>query len=316
MTVHIVCSTFNGARFLDAFVQSLQRQTDADWRLWTRDNGSTDGSPGLIESFSASDDRIRVTDRSRTPLGVVGTFARLLDLLPVDADYVMLADQDDVWLPDKIECTLAAMHDAEREAPGPVLVHTDLIVVDEALNQLDDSFWHYNRVNPEPVPLRQVVVKNGVTAGTVLMNRPLRDLVGHIPEGAAVHDWWVACVATAFGRVVALPRPTVLYRQHDANVIGAQRPLSALALHELVAAAPSLKRRTTRMRANIVAAARQARAFLDRFADQLSPADRRFLDSYSRIPEHSFLARKVDLFRMQLLPGNTLLQNIGILLRA
>jgi hypothetical protein len=197
-----------------------------------------------------------------------------------------------------------------------VLVHTDLTVADAGLNPIATSFWAHNRVNPALTELRQIVVRNVVTAGTAMMNRPLRELVRAIPAEAAMHDWWIALVAAAFGRIVVVPRSTVLYRQHGANVIGAHRPYSALSPREMVVAAPHLGHRTRRMRANLAAAARQARAFLERFGDRLPAADREFLAAYARIPERGYLARRADLLRLHILPGNSLLQNLGILLRA
>jgi hypothetical protein len=161
-----------------------------------------------------------------------------------------------------------------------------------------------------------VIVKNVVTGATAMLNRALRERVGTIPPAAAVHDWWVACVARAFGRIVALQTPTVLYRQHGANSIGARRPSSTLAWYEVPRETPGAFGRAAKVRAGIAAAAHQARAFLERYHDDLSAADRQFLASYARIPERGYLRRKIDIVRMQLLADNGFVQNVGILLRA
>lgn len=316
VTTYITCSTFNGEPFIGAFVESLQRQTDGDWRLLVRDNGSTDASPAIVDRLARADERIQVVDRSGTPRGVPGTFAHLLELVPADAPYIIMADQDDVWLPEKISRTRAAMREAERTSAGPVLVHTDLLVVDADLKPIDESFWHYNRLDASVTALRRLVVRNNVTAGTAMFNRALRELAAPIPPAAPMHDWWIALVAAAFGRIVALPDRTVLYRQHGSNVIGAARPLSASPPGEILAALPGLRRRTQRMRETIAKAAAQAAAFRDRYGDRLKAEDREFLESYAALPSRGFFSRKRALLQLQCIPGNSWLQDIGILLRA
>jgi hypothetical protein len=115
---------------------------------------------------------------------------------------------------------------------------------------------------------------------------------------------------------VAIPACTVLYRQHGANSVGAHRPSSTLPWNELPREALAAFGKAPRVRAGIAAAAQQAAAFLERYGNELPADDRRFLAAYAEIPARGFLRRKLDVFRMQLLPGNGLVQNVGILLRA
>ncbi len=157
-------------------------------------------------------------------LGACGNFSRLLE--QADAPYVMFCDQDDVWLPDKIEITLAAMRELERQhgAETPLLVHTDLMVVDERLNRLGKSLWLFQCTEPQRLTkLNRLLMQNFATGCTVMINRALRDLAVPVPAEALMYDWWLALVATAFGRVAAVEDPTVLYRQHGRNDTGATR---------------------------------------------------------------------------------------------
>jgi hypothetical protein len=229
---------------------------------------------------------------------------------------VMFADQDDVWLPGKMAQALAAMQAAEAEGPGPVLVHTDAVVVDAALRQIAPSFWRYAQLTPDPATVQRFVVHNVVTGNTVLLNRALRDRVGRIPAAAAMHDWWVACVAAAFGRVVAVPTPSVWYRQHDANTIGAREaalPTTPWARLRLAARAIA---RTATVRTDIATAARQAEALLAHYGDALPLRDQRFLRAYGMLPSRGLLQRKWLLLRWHLCPERGLLRNLGLLLRA
>jgi glycosyltransferase involved in cell wall biosynthesis len=313
--VDIIAPLYNGARFLDEFLSGLRGQTHSRWRLWLRDDGSTDRTPDLARAAAAADPRIQVVeDRAGARLGAAAGFGWLMARLPADARYVMCADQDDVWLPEKIARTLAAMTEAEAAAPGPVLVHTDLVVVDETLRVLHRSYWGHAGVDPEPVSLRRLIVQNVATGATVMLNRELRGLVGPLPAGAVYHDWWYACVAAAFGRVVAVREATVLYRQHDANVVGA--PRAAPRWYQLPAATWAAMRRPGHLRAEVARTARQAGAFLERFESRLTEDDRRFLSAYAELPALPFFRRKARVIRLRLRAEHGVWRNLGVVLRA
>ena len=322
-TVHLICPVHNGARFLGEFLRSVAAQTHTDWRLWVLDDASRDDSAALVRACAAADPRVVLLAPTAAPpagvpvpRGAAAAFAWLWDALPPDADYVMFADQDDVWLPGKIAQALEAMRAAESQHAGPVLVHTDAVVVDATLRQIAPSFWRYAQLTPAPATLQRFVVLNVVTGNTVLLNRALRDRVGRIPAAAAMHDWWVACVAAAFGRVVAVPTPSVWYRQHGANTIGARDaalPTTPWARLRLAARAIA---RTTTVRTDIATAARQAEALLAHYGHALPLRDQRFLRAYGLLPSRRLLVRKWLLLRWHLRPERGLLRNLGLLLRA
>jgi hypothetical protein len=216
----------------------------------------------------------------------------------------------------KIAQALAPMQAAEATRVGPVLVHTDAVVVDATLRQIAPSFWRYAQLTPEPATLQRFVVLNVVTGNTVLLNRALRERIGRIPAAAAMHDWWVACVAVAFGRVVAVPTPSVWYRQHGANTIGARDaalPTTPWARLRLAVRAIT---RTATVRIDIATAARQAEALLAHYGHALSLRDQRFLRAYGLLPSRGLLQRKWLLLRLHLRAERGLLRNLGLLLRA
>jgi glycosyltransferase involved in cell wall biosynthesis len=315
--VDIICPVYNGARFLSEFFESLERQTHAEWRLWLRDDGSTDDSVELLLTRAATDSRLRFLPSEGSRLGPTRGFAWLLDRVPVDAAYVMFADQDDVWLPAKIERTLDAMVAAEHDGVGaqstPTLVHTDLIVADESLRTVHSSFWQYAGLQPEPSILRRVVVQNPVTGAASMINRALRECVGPIPPQGAYHDWWCALAATAFGRVIAIHESLLLYRQHGRNVVGARD--GRFPVRRLLSAILAGLSTVTEFRRGLHQSAAQAGAFLDRYGPNLSAMDRDFLRRYAAIPGQRLLRRKLDLLRLRTLPEQGALRTLGVLLR-
>lgn len=312
MTVDIICATYNGALFLPAFLRGLNAQTHPGWRLWVRDDGSTDDTVALLRAASETDGRIHVVVDD-TRLGATRSFNRLLSLVPAAVEYVMCADQDDVWFADKIERTLDAMQQAETQhgSARPILVHTDLVVVDAQLRVIDASFWAYSGFDPEPATLRRIAVRNVATGATIMMNRALRELVGEPPRGAYFHDWWYACIAAAFGHVVALREPTMLYRQHGANAVGARAQLSMANARTVVKSLADVPR----FRNQLAQTAQQARAFAGRYGDRLNASDRDFLERFARIPQQPFFARKMSLLRLRALPEQGLLRTLGVVLR-
>lgn len=313
--VDIITPTFNGERYVAAFVASVRAQSHVAWRLWVRDDGSTDSTCDIVRRLADADPRIVLLESGGERLGPAAGFDWLLTRVPADSQYLMCADQDDVWLPAKIAVTLSAMRAAEKAAPGPVLVHTDLVVVDDALRVIDHSFWHFSGVDPEPVSLRRIMVQNVATGATVMLNRPLRELVGRLPSGAVYHDWWYACVAVTFGRIVAVREPTMLYRQHDANVVGAARAARPR-WYELPARVGQALMQTAHLHSEIERTTRQASAFLQRFESRLGERDLRFLRAYTRLQEHGLFRRKIEIARLRLRREHGFWRNIGILLRA
>ncbi|HEY0021072.1 MAG TPA: glycosyltransferase family 2 protein [Longimicrobium sp.] len=316
MTIDILLTVYNGVPFLGDQLRSLQAQTHQDWRLWVRDDGSTDGSWEVVLAAAREDGRILPLEGSGTRLGARSGFAWLLE----HADdgrgaYAMFCDQDDVWLPEKVEVTLAAMRRAEAEAGAsrPVLVHTDLAVVDAGLATLDPSFWHYQGIRPELNQLNRLLYQNTVTGCTAMINRPLRRLATPVPDAAVMHDWWLALLASAFGRVVPLPQATILYRQHGRNDTGARRKARRGAV---VGKALRALGQTGAVRRGIRSAAAQAGALLRRFESDLGPEEREVVARFAELPRCGPVKRRWRMIRMGSLTHHGLLGDIGLVLRA
>ena len=303
-SIEILLATFQGERFLAAQLDSILAQTHEDWHLTLRDDGSTDGTLAVAEGYASRyPGRIAVLTRA-TPSGSAA--ANFLELLAAStARYVMLADQDDVWLPDKVARTVEAMTalEARLGAGVPALVHTDLSVVDADLNVLEPSLVRSQVLDGGEVRLSALVAQNPVTGCTVMVNRALADLVRTPADGVAMHDWWLALLAGAFGGLTFVDVPTVLYRQHGGNVVGAR---SARTLRYKLARA--LDR--DGVVASLAASYRQAAAFLATYRDELTPTQTALLEAAASMPGKGRLARLATLRRYGLWK-NTLVKRVG-----
>jgi hypothetical protein len=217
--VAILLSTYNGAQFLSDQLDSLQRQTIADWVLYWRDDGSTDETAAMMQRFMAGPGAGRCHAVANPPgrLGPTGSFMALLRaavLAEADFGAVAFADQDDVWLPAKLELAVAAL----RPDPRPTLYCSRQILVDKALHRIGLS-----ATPRRPLQFPAALTQNVATGCTVVLNPAAARLVaGSHPPAATLHDWWSYLVVSANGgRLVADDTPTVLYRQHGGNAVGA-----------------------------------------------------------------------------------------------
>lgn len=220
--ITILLATYNGERYLAEQLDSILAQTEQNWRLVIQDDCSSDGSAALAKRYaSIYPDRIKAVQRSEPSGSAKNNFFSMLQY--VDTDYWMTCDQDDIWLPDKIEVALGAMHSLEAKyANAPFLVHTDLTVIDENRNILATSMFSYQKLNCKRDSFANLLAQNIVTGCTALMNRTLLDKINSVPEWALMHDWWFALVAAAFGKIAFVEQQTVLYRQHGENSVGAK----------------------------------------------------------------------------------------------
>ncbi|HVJ80437.1 MAG TPA: glycosyltransferase family 2 protein [Planctomycetia bacterium] len=222
----IALATFHGARFLPAQLESLAAQSCGDFTILARDDGSFDDTRRALDAAARRDPRIEILEDDADRLGASGNYGRLLQAaFERGAERFFLCDQDDVWRPDKVARQLEALDAAEalhgRETP--LLVHTDLEVVDRDLAVIHPSFLKYQGLRHEATdPLRTLCVQNFATGCTMLANRALVQRALPIPEEAVMHDWWLAIAAAATGKLLFLPEATVRYRQHGGNRLGAQ----------------------------------------------------------------------------------------------
>jgi glycosyltransferase involved in cell wall biosynthesis len=224
--VVILLGTYNGARFVGEQIRSIQSQTVDNWTLFIRDDASDDGTTEIIGGLATHDTRIRLVDDGHGRLGIVKNFGELTRMAHAQgADYVLFSDQDDVWNTSKIQEQLAYLRNVE-EIHGentPILVYSDLEVVDEQLRRIHPSFMSYQGLTHESRdPLRVLLTQNFVTGCATAMNRALLNVAVPLPPNVIMHDWWVALCAAVCGQIAFLPKALVRYRQHAANQLGAE----------------------------------------------------------------------------------------------
>ncbi|HEY8724879.1 MAG TPA: glycosyltransferase [Gaiellaceae bacterium] len=199
-------------------VESIRRQTRGRFICLISDDASSERAWERIQRTVAGDPRFSVS-RAPTRLGFYGNFERALFLVPTEATYVALADQDDEWHEDKLEVLVRAI-----ETSGAELAYSDMTIVDERGRTLRTSYWDDRR--NASTDLGSLLLMNTVTGASSLFRRALlEDALPFPPRlGSGYHDHWIACVALARGSITFVDRPLYAYVQHDANAAGAFVP--------------------------------------------------------------------------------------------
>jgi rhamnosyltransferase len=217
MKVNILMSTYNGQQFLAEQIRSIQDQSYTDWTLFIRDDGSSDNTKEILKDFERQDSRIHLIDSDKSDnLGVIKSFHKLVN--HDRADYYFFSDQDDVWLPNKLELSLKEAQNYLADLP--LMVYMDLKVVNQDLKIMTESMVksQSHHANTELV---QELTENTVTGGVAMINHALAEMWQETDD-ILMHDWYLALLASAFGNLVFIDQPGELYRQHSDNVLGAR----------------------------------------------------------------------------------------------
>lgn len=233
--ISVALCTCEGSLFLAAQLESLAKQTVLPKELVIYDDASTDSTVELAKRFAKDAPfKVHISINSKR-LGVINNFSRAI--VKCSGKYIALCDQDDIWYPNRLEVSLKAVVKAEikADAPVPVLVHSDMTIVNEDNQIIADSYMDERKIrNVTDDRLGTLIVQNYLTGNTMMFNDQLKEIALPIPRQAIMHDWWLALVAAASGEIVYIKRPTVYYRQHQHNVIGLSKFISMNSLKKII----------------------------------------------------------------------------------
>jgi glycosyltransferase involved in cell wall biosynthesis len=229
--IDIILPAYNGEAFLVEQLNSLIAQSYTRWNLFTVDDGSTDGTSAILRQYThMHPDKIHLLPHEESHSGHIRSLFALMQAS--SAEYLMFCDQDDVWVREKVNITLERMKQLEeRFSPEtPLLVFTDLALVDKNLNVISQSFWAHQKIDPDlSQHWKKLIAQNVVTGCTMMLNRRAKEtamsmmeylrheLVTHVID----HDRCIAISIAKSGHLGYVAVPTVCYRQHDANLTGA-----------------------------------------------------------------------------------------------
>ena len=255
--VCVLLSIYNGARFLKAQIESIAAQKNVSVFILARDDGSSDDSAVIFEETCRG---LNIPSRlSKGPnLGAARCFLELIYQAEREFDCYALADQDDVWLEDKLDRAAQALG---RNPAKPGLYICRQYITDADLNIIGLS-----RI-PDRLGFGNAVVQNVAVGAACVFNLEALKVLTSIPspQTLVMHDWWIYLVLSSCGEVTYDPRPGVYYRQHGGNVVGSETRF-------FVRWKKRIANHCTRRAATC---SEQARELLRLAGPQLTPADRR-----------------------------------------
>ena len=291
--VDILMATYNGELFVEAQVRSIMNQSFEDWRLLIHDDGSTDQTLVILRRLQEEDSRVVLIEDGISRLGVALNFIHLMQYS--SAPFSMYCDQDDIWLPTKVEEMVGAIQEYDQTIPQ--VVYSNAYLWNQNQGILSDK-----NTLTYPTTLRQMLFLNtGIQGAAAIFNRRLCELMRQKLDFYAMHDHALLLTAICFGEVHYLHKPLMYYRQHENNVTGN--------------APGSIRKKIQLMWQNrhvpLVSFEHYQglKAFYRHFASEISLPDRLLIDEFLQMREKSFFSRvwSIIYWRFQLFDSTMLL---------
>ena len=278
-TDQILLATYNGEKFLREQIDSVLAQQDVSLHILARDDGSTDNTLAILREYAQ-----RLPGQFHLLEDGAGTGNAKWNFIKLTAastaSYVCFCDQDDIWLPNKVSRSLALMRELEAKhtTAVPMLVFTDLVVIDEAGAAILPSFWQRDQIDPEAINQLNILIGHNVVTGcTAMLNRRCADLTLRMPDDSPMHDRWAGLIVACMGNGAFLPDKLVRYRQHGGNVIGA--PLEKVNFWTKLRWPKTPEKRLEQWWIN----QRVAAALLSTYPNEMPASSRNILETYVRI---------------------------------
>lgn len=227
MNVAILLATYNGERYLSEQLDSILSQSYSNFTIFISDDCSSDKTKIIISEYMKRYPSKIVDIGNTVHFGSAKkNFINLL--FTVESDLFLFCDQDDIWSSNHVEKLISCYNTICKENDIPILIHSDLTVVDSQLQIISKSFFRYSRL-PKYQNKRLYFIQNNVTGCTCLINKQLKDFVFQDEKKLfssydciPMHDLFFAIIASYFGRIIFLDESLIQYRQHENNSVGAK----------------------------------------------------------------------------------------------
>lgn len=300
--VEIIMASYNGEKYIKEQLDSIFLGNGQEFILHVYDDGSTDSTREILSEYKKEYPNRLILHFNRENKGVFRNFME--GFLNTKSDYVMFADQDDVWLPGKLERTLKYMKYCEKKRGGdcPVTVFTDAVVVDSELRKISPSFQAMSRYRTKRRSLSGLLMENKLMGCTMMMNKRVREYIWRLPENARMHDWWIGLVTAAFGYIGYLNEPSLLYRQHGDNGVGSKNYFTYFL---------DRVRSPFKQREALKCTVRQAQEFLSIYGDSLRREQREIVEDFAGLYDMGWIKRRKVVFGRGFLKS-TVGRNLGL----
>lgn len=304
--VTIVMATYNGEKYLEEQINSILSSTYKEIELHIVDDGSSDFTIEILNRYkSLYPDKIYIS-QNKTNMGVTLNFLNAIS--NTSTDYIMLCDQDDVWNKDKVAKTLKRMKQMEIQFGKklPIVVFTDACVVDSRLNVIHESFFRSGRLNPGLTDLAHMLMENKLIGCTVMINGAVRRVLKSkpLPKKARFHDGWLGLIGASLGKISFIEEATLLYRQHELNVVGNRGFMSYV-----IDRVSSLKKQ----KEALLALQHQADEFVNLYHDLIRDKNMDLIRQFANLYKYGFIKRRLLIIKYKYLKSG-IIRNIGLMI--
>ena len=287
----VLLATYNNAPYLGALLDSLLAQSDGDFTLLIRDDGSTDATWDiLVDYLPRFDGRARLLNDRRPSGSAKANFALLL--AETTADHILFCDADDVWKPGKVALLRGLLAEAEAAhgSAAPIYAFTDVTPVNAMLAPIQQSYWEFKKVDPIVArQLNRLVLCPPMLGCASGINLALARLALPMPTAVTGIDWWALLLACIFGHAVWSSEQTMLYRIHGNNDSQPRK----VGLLDYAFQTDKL----ARVRRGVQRRIEQADAILEAHRGTLPPDARQTLEQFVSIRDKNFVGRRLGLLR-------------------
>lgn len=277
--IAILLATYNGEEYIEEQLNSIvcniskldQDRYHVD--VMISDDASTDRTLEIINKLRENYEYIHVIDFSKKG-SAIDNFSFLIKNVPDDYDFYFFSDQDDFWLPHKLAIFLNEFESTDNSVP--TLIHSDLSVVNNKLFPINHSMFNFQKINKHP-NLYNLILQNSITGCVMAINKPLLIKARNSSiEKSIMHDWYLGLIALAFGNVKFIDYPTILYRQHSNNEVGAKRFNYIYVLNRIL----NIRETICKIKYSLKKIDDQARLFISDFESQLKSEDERKINLF------------------------------------
>ena len=251
----VLLSTFNGETYLEEQLKSLLAQSYEKLNILVRDDGSSDKTKSILDLYRKKyPSKIQVIEDEKGNLGSKRSFEILMT--NSKSQFIAFCDQDDVWIPKKIENAIDALNSIKHTETK--LYCSDVSVVDENLKILNKSYFqkHLFLNKKNITKINKIAFRNFAIGATLVITRNLKEISLPVSSQALMHDWWVLINAAHYGEIYVDENVSMFYRQHKSNVIGSPE-------NKLIFNFQFIKKQLERSHINTQACILQAKSFYE-----------------------------------------------------
>ncbi|MHB8206509.1 glycosyltransferase family 2 protein [Mucilaginibacter sp.] len=213
--VSVVMATYNGEKYIEEQLSSIFSQTLKPTEIIVCDDNSSDSTPKILQKLA--DKNLIKYFENKPQLGVIKNFRKGASLCE-KSNFIAFSDQDDIWLPNKLE-VLTQEIITKTDLTKPAMVFSDLTTVDKYKNIINKSLWNEFNISPTKQTLRTLLIRNIVPGCTMLINNKMNEELLHIPEEAYMHDAWITFIAFIFHNYSFINDALIYHRNHEDNVL-------------------------------------------------------------------------------------------------